>query len=254
MALLVTRLGGHMAIRMIAGAMAFAVATVAMPASAAMQILSFSGTLNNQSRNGSSGPFFQPNQSLDGLSFTVSLRYELADFAGTSNCGSATSAACTFTLNSSRTITQMLTVFSGQQSVTQTDTLTSGSFALNSNGNDNFSFGITGTGIISLQGNFTATNANMNGFFPTPVNVSNAAFNNFSGLAVQSATFNQTTTNQTTTGYNVQARGGTITSLSASNVTAAVPEPATWAMMMLGFGGVGYALRRRKQVTRIRFA
>lgn len=34
-----------------------------------------------------------------------------------------------------------------------------------------------------------------------------------------------------------------------------VPEPATWAMMMLGFGGVGYMLRRRqKVVARIRFA
>ncbi|NUS99710.1 MAG: PEP-CTERM sorting domain-containing protein [Sphingomonas sp.] len=28
---------------------------------------------------------------------------------------------------------------------------------------------------------------------------------------------------------------------------AAVPEPATWAMMFLGFGAVGYALRRRRR-------
>jgi hypothetical protein len=27
-----------------------------------------------------------------------------------------------------------------------------------------------------------------------------------------------------------------------------VPEPATWAMMMLGFGAVGYSIRRRKPV------
>lgn len=27
----------------------------------------------------------------------------------------------------------------------------------------------------------------------------------------------------------------------------AVPEPATWAMMLLGFGAVGFAMRRRKQ-------
>ena len=32
-----------------------------------------------------------------------------------------------------------------------------------------------------------------------------------------------------------------------------VPEPATWAMMMLGFGGVGFAMRRRKVTTRVRF-
>lgn len=28
---------------------------------------------------------------------------------------------------------------------------------------------------------------------------------------------------------------------------AAVPEPATWAMMLIGFGGIGFAMRRRKQ-------
>lgn len=35
--------------------------------------------------------------------------------------------------------------------------------------------------------------------------------------------------------------------------TAAVPEPATWAMMVLGFGAVGFAMRRRPE-TRVRFA
>ena len=29
---------------------------------------------------------------------------------------------------------------------------------------------------------------------------------------------------------------------------AAVPEPATWAMMLLGFGAVGFSMRRRNQV------
>ena len=34
-----------------------------------------------------------------------------------------------------------------------------------------------------------------------------------------------------------------------------VPEPATWAMMMLGFGAMGFALRRRQKVSaRVRFA
>jgi hypothetical protein len=31
------------------------------------------------------------------------------------------------------------------------------------------------------------------------------------------------------------------------DVAGAVPEPATWAMMILGFGAVGFAMRRRKQ-------
>ena len=30
---------------------------------------------------------------------------------------------------------------------------------------------------------------------------------------------------------------------------AAVPEPATWAMMLFGFGAVGFAMRRRRQPT-----
>ena len=30
-------------------------------------------------------------------------------------------------------------------------------------------------------------------------------------------------------------------------LTGAVPEPGTWAMMLLGFGGIGMAMRRRRQ-------
>lgn len=40
------------------------------------------------------------------------------------------------------------------------------------------------------------------------------------------------------------------------NVTAAaVPEPATWAMMLAGFGAIGFAMRRRRQShPKVRFA
>ena len=34
----------------------------------------------------------------------------------------------------------------------------------------------------------------------------------------------------------------------------AVPEPATWAMMLMGFGLVGGAMRRRKVSTSVSFA
>ncbi|MBN8815052.1 MAG: PEP-CTERM sorting domain-containing protein [Sphingomonas sp.] len=37
--------------------------------------------------------------------------------------------------------------------------------------------------------------------------------------------------------------------------TAPVPEPATWAMMIMGFGLMGAAMRRNRKVTaRVRFA
>lgn len=34
---------------------------------------------------------------------------------------------------------------------------------------------------------------------------------------------------------------------SYDHVAAAVPEPATWAMMLVGFGGIGMAMRRRRK-------
>jgi hypothetical protein len=39
-------------------------------------------------------------------------------------------------------------------------------------------------------------------------------------------------------------------SFEFDNIAASVPEPSTWAMMLVGFGGLGAAMRssRRKQV------
>ena len=42
--------------------------------------------------------------------------------------------------------------------------------------------------------------------------------------------------------------------LAGTPVTGAVPEPASWAMMILGMGAVGFALRRQKVTTRVQFA
>ena len=41
--------------------------------------------------------------------------------------------------------------------------------------------------------------------------------------------------------------GGGTASGNGSFITAAVPEPATWAMMLFGFGGIGLAMRRRRR-------
>lgn len=38
------------------------------------------------------------------------------------------------------------------------------------------------------------------------------------------------------------------------SVAAAVPEPGTWALMLLGFGGIGASLRRRRSQTIAQFA
>lgn len=47
--------------------------------------------------------------------------------------------------------------------------------------------------------------------------------------------------------FTLTAQGSQITSFSAS--ATAVPEPGTWAMMLLGFGALGYSLRRRRRST-----
>lgn len=65
----------------------------------------------------------------------------------------------------------------------------------------------------------------------------------------------------TTTSSN--GRPATITQLAYDNAgdailvvgnAGAVPEPATWAMMMLGFGALGAVMRRRNVTTRVRYA
>lgn len=55
---------------------------------------------------------------------------------------------------------------------------------------------------------------------------------------------------------NISTTGGNLSFSSASRVqfagqigaaSGAVPEPATWAMMLVGFGAVGYAMRRQRK-------
>jgi hypothetical protein len=43
-----------------------------------------------------------------------------------------------------------------------------------------------------------------------------------------------------------QLRLGGISAAETPGQTGAVPEPATWAMMLMGFGAVGFGMRRRK--------
>jgi hypothetical protein len=43
--------------------------------------------------------------------------------------------------------------------------------------------------------------------------------------------------------FEFSAQGNNVTSFSLS--AQAVPEPATWALMLLGFAGIGFAMRRR---------
>ena len=48
---------------------------------------------------------------------------------------------------------------------------------------------------------------------------------------------------------NSQSPGGSFTVNASSSAVAPVPEPATWALMLVGFGGMGYAMRSRRRQT-----
>lgn len=54
----------------------------------------------------------------------------------------------------------------------------------------------------------------------------------------------------TDTRYRLNAGGlsSGFVNASASAVTAAVPEPATWAMMLIGFGAIGLSVRRKRNL------
>jgi hypothetical protein len=43
------------------------------------------------------------------------------------------------------------------------------------------------------------------------------------------------------------ATAGNVSGPASFYAAAAVPEPATWGLMLLGFGGIGMALRRRRR-------
>lgn len=54
--------------------------------------------------------------------------------------------------------------------------------------------------------------------------------------------------------YNVSTRTARSGAVQFAQTTAAVPEPATWAAMLLGFSAIGSSLRRRKHQLKLRFA
>lgn len=120
----------------------------------------------------------------------------------------------------------------------------------------------------SLLSSFTSnTISNAGAVLSTYYSTANALFG---GTLLQSAAYNAMGTTSgtnllvttglfsTTVRYDITFGTGAGSFNGTANLAAtAVPEPASWALMLLGFGGFGYAMRRRTKIAtgaRIRFA
>ncbi len=98
--------------------------------------------------------------------------------------------------------------------------------------------GTAGTATIGFGTNIFAQ-LNVGG---TPLGFTQFACPNLFSLVNSQPVFNLGT-------YSLTSIVSGSSTLRISSVAAAVPEPATWAMMLVGFGGIGVAMRRRRAVT-----
>ncbi|WP_260599888.1 PEPxxWA-CTERM sorting domain-containing protein [Sphingomonas endolithica] len=119
-------------------------------------------------------------------------------------------------------------------------------------------YGISGIGCCDSDAAFWADTSNI---FGAPsllanINLSSASFNESIFTALPGTGSSGTTKLGTTSSASVwlvsaalnqRNDGFKIAGLSVTP-TGAVPEPATWAMMILGMGAVGFAMRRRSAV------
>ena len=81
--------------------------------------------------------------------------------------------------------------------------------------------------------------------FLTPV--LSVASGGFSGWKTATMFFTPTSTTQTLKILSLGTPDGLPPIAALDGVSLTVPEPATWAMMLVGFGGIGAMIRRRRQ-------
>jgi hypothetical protein len=116
---------------------------------------------------------------------------------------------------------------------------------------------------------FTFTQAMVAGFNLSAIDFSSVATSAFTDLTIASVTFNGVSLNTLSSGTfdyrnlgnqpilgtntiivtGTSGGNGSFTGNLAFTAIQAVPEPGTWALMLLGFGVVGYSMRRRPQIS-----
>jgi len=223
--------------KMIAASLAGAIACAAVPAVAAEQIVSFGGTLDYGSVWGTS-PFGPTGANLGGKAYNVVMSYDPTAFASIGSCGAAPSTSCNFFFSAALPLTATFTV----DGLSQSYTWTSGEFYLSSGGNDQFGFNFYGA-----AGSFSGSFGDGNSLYPDQASVNSPVFSDLTDLLLASGTFQFNSS-----GYGF---GDAPSSLSASFTpsapavsSASVPEPTTWALMIVGFGMIGAGMRRRAKL------
>jgi len=101
-----------------------------------------------------------------------------------------------------------------------------------------------------VTGHFLGSNSNFNGFEIKAQGYNFETVSQSSGvpLANTSISADGSTLLINVAGISFKPGQSSQISFSAVATAAAVPEPATWAMMILGMGAIGYTMRRRQSV------
>jgi len=134
---------------------------------------------------------------------------------------------------------------------TATDSITFNNFTGGVSGFGGFFFGSDVSGLFATGSvTITATDASGTSTFT----ITNATTSSFVGFVSSGPLLSATLVSvQPTSGF-LWPTANNLT-LAGAAATSGVPEPATWAMLLIGFGGVGYSIRRGRKVSaRIRFA
>ena len=151
----------------------------------------------------------------------------------------------------------------------QAGEVTSGAYAFNTGDSVTFSFDLSGNQRIGGSDNFHAafvfgantlmTSYNLGGAWG-PANVFNNISTTFvstsssiSGNSFANYSINFVAGQSGTVAFKLGGGSGNNVGPVADNLnlssTGAVPEPATWAMMIIGFGAAGSMIRRRRALT-----
>lgn len=166
-------------------------------------------------------------------------------------CGVALSVACGASSANAQALTFNLT---GSRTATFTlDDAIPDSFTSSFIGDQVFFNNVTGTfGGVAGTGNISfGTNlaADLN------IQSSNLGFTQLSAPGnLFTGPASNPTFNQGTFSLSGGFTAGPATLTISQAAVSAVPEASTWAMMLFGFGGVGFAMRRRKKLSQVQFA